>query len=387
MKHTSRNWGFLLLTGVGLTLPNSGAGVGHIIVYALDSSSIGSPPPSTTATLNGSNTLSFGSNSYITFSNLTVGTHTVEVTTASSGYLPRENPDTSNAVNDPDSAYGNPRHISVEESGTTLGTFRFDPVITLSATIRDAWTMERLESAPIACVFEGSTGSVSICKYPSTAAYATNWTSSTSGTFLPQPILYLHDYDLEVTPQGYPQHLSSNVITDASPGDTFDLGNVFVYPPDSNTNQIDDLWETIYFGTSVDATADADGDRMCNRDEYIAGTDPTNALSCLNLTSTLVGDDMEFSWSTESWRTYRIIGTTDLNTGTWMQVAGPWEATNGQFSMSWTETNLNLSWQSSYCVEVVPCDWIGTNHVLVRTNNWPTGGGSGGGSTNLPPLP
>jgi len=53
--------------------------------------------------------------------------------------------------------------------------------------------------------------------------------------------------------------------------------------------------------------------------------------------------------------------------------------------MTWAETNLDLSWSSSYRIEVVPCTWQGTNYVLVNTNGW-KGGGSG--STNgLPPLP
>ena len=94
-----------------------------MVVYALDSSSAGSPPPSTTATLDGSNTIAFGSSSYVTFSNLTVGVHTVEVTTASSGYLPRKDPSVQNAVADPESGYGNPRHITVEESGVAPVTF------------------------------------------------------------------------------------------------------------------------------------------------------------------------------------------------------------------------------------------------------------------------
>jgi hypothetical protein len=51
--------------------------------------------------------------------------------------------------------------------------------------------------------------------------------------------------------------------------------------------------------------------------------------------------------------------------------------------MSWVETNLHLSWNSNYRIEVVPCDWQGTNQVLINTNGW--GGGSGG--TNGPPTP
>ena len=153
--------------------------------------------------------------------------------------------------------------------------------------------MERLESASLECVFEGSTGDVAVCRYPSTATYATNLGqqhATGSASLHSNRCCTLHDYDVRVTLEGYQPHIwpamrSSN----ASPGDVFDLGEIFLYPADSNTNQIDDLWEIIHFGGSVDAAADADGDRVCNRDEYVAGTDPTNAPCCLNLTSSLSG--------------------------------------------------------------------------------------------------
>jgi hypothetical protein len=54
--------------------------------------------------------------------------------------------------------------------------------------------------------------------------------------------------------------------------------------PDADRDGMWDGWETNYFGgTNASPTLDADSDGMINRDEYIAGTDPTNALSLLKI--------------------------------------------------------------------------------------------------------
>ncbi len=295
-------------------------------------------------------------------------------------------------MNDPSSDYGNPRHVEITQSKSYVPvSFRFDPVITASAIVRDAWTMERLEDADIE--FVGKTGlnaDLVYSEYPWEASYAASWISDAEGNFPTNTILYLDDYDLNITKSGYLLFSSNNIIANALAGDEIDLGTLFLYPIDNNTNQIADVWETLYFGvgSNVVADADIDGDGMGNRDEYVAGTDPTNWYSCLWLEPIAGSNSFHLAWDTESDRTYCISGTTNLCTDTWVQVAGPWEATNGQVEIFWAETNHNLSWNNSYRVEVVPCWWQGTNQVLIHTNDWPTGGSGtntwGGG---LPPLP
>ena len=54
---------------------------------------------------------------------------------------------------------------------------------------------------------------------------------------------------------------------------------------DTDADGLPDFWEVNFTGnaTNMSAVADLDGDGMVNRDEYIAGTDPTNALSVLRL--------------------------------------------------------------------------------------------------------
>jgi hypothetical protein len=53
---------------------------------------------------------------------------------------------------------------------------------------------------------------------------------------------------------------------------------------DADGNGIPDTWEVQYFGTNgVNPNADPDGDGMANLLEYLADTNPTNALSVLRL--------------------------------------------------------------------------------------------------------
>jgi hypothetical protein len=56
--------------------------------------------------------------------------------------------------------------------------------------------------------------------------------------------------------------------------------------PDTDQDGIPDSWELQYFGnsTNASASADTDGDGMINSDEFVAGTDPTDALSVLKIT-------------------------------------------------------------------------------------------------------
>lgn len=387
MRSVRQAWGSLIVTALGLLSPFQGFCTSGIVVYASDTSAFGVPPPSSTAILDGTDTLSFGTNYWVTFSNITAGAHTVEVTCAASGYLPRESPDFPDAINNPTSEYGNPRMVTALDNQSVSVTFRFDPVVFLSAVVRDAWTMERIGNASVSFTFNGSTESVSVCKYPAESSYATNWTSDSTGDIHPAPVLYLHDYNIEVTRDGYQTFTQSNVVVSASPGDEINLEELFLIPVDSNTNLIADAWEALYFGagSTVVADGDADGDGVCNFDEYVAGTDPTNAWSFLSMTLTPGENELVLNWNTELWRTYRICGNTHLATGDWVQVAGPWESTNGQSEMSWVETNLDLSWNSNYRVEVMPSTWQGTNQMLVHTNDWPSGGGESG--TNGPPIP
>jgi hypothetical protein len=91
--------------------------------------------------------------------------------------------------------------------------------------------------------------------------------------------------------------------------------------PDTDADGVPDFWENNYFGnpTNVVATADLDGDGMINRDEYIAGTNPTNALSVLKFTLTTTNRGLlEFVAQTNIG--YTLQYRTNLNSALWNNV-------------------------------------------------------------------
>jgi subtilisin family serine protease len=88
---------------------------------------------------------------------------------------------------------------------------------------------------------------------------------------------------------------------------------------DTDGNGLPDWWELEYFGhlTGTDPNADPDHDGMSNLAEWIAGTNPTNAASCLrasvvsvtNVSGVVVG------WSSVTGKLYWLARSTNLETG------------------------------------------------------------------------
>ena len=84
----------------------------------------------------------------------------------------------------------------------------------------------------------------------------------------------------------------------------FDLG--VVAPADTNSNELADSWES-QFGIT-DPNADDDGDGQSNIAEYLAGTNPTNAASLLQINHAefLTNGVFEMSWPSVGGTRYRI---------------------------------------------------------------------------------
>jgi hypothetical protein len=87
--------------------------------------------------------------------------------------------------------------------------------------------------------------------------------------------------------------------------------------PDANANGISDLWETNYFGallTPDQAAADPDRDGASNLDEFLAGTNPTDAISALELsvTNRVTSGTLQLNWPATTGFSYRIEVSTNL---------------------------------------------------------------------------
>jgi hypothetical protein len=88
---------------------------------------------------------------------------------------------------------------------------------------------------------------------------------------------------------------------------------------DTDRNRLPDWWEQTYFGhlLGTDANADSDHDGASNLAEWVAGTNPTNAASCLRLftPSATATNAIIIRWPSVAGKTYRLERATDLRAG------------------------------------------------------------------------
>jgi hypothetical protein len=114
------------------------------------------------------------------------------------------------------------------------------------------------------------------------------------------------------------------VVTNAARTAGFLSSSALLYIQTDNDNDgLADAWETQFGfdpGNPNDRTADTDGDTMLNWQEYVAGTDPTNALSylSLDLTSAISGAALEFA--AVSNKTYTLEFNDTLNPAAWSRL-------------------------------------------------------------------
>jgi PA14 domain-containing protein/CotH protein/Big-like domain-containing protein/chitobiase/beta-hexosaminidase-like protein/lamin tail-like protein/Ig-like domain-containing protein len=135
------------------------------------------------------------------------------------------------------------------------------------------------------------------------------------------------------------------VITNAAGAVTSMVATLTITSSDSDGDGMPDAWE-IAHGLNAninDAALDADGDRMANRHEYEAGTDPQDPLSYLkvNQVSVLGSGLCQLTFLAISNRTYTVLYTDSLNTNLWSTLANiSARPTNRVEVVSDTNTNV-----------------------------------------------
>jgi hypothetical protein len=137
----------------------------------------------------------------------------------------------------------------------------------------------------------------------------------------------------------------------------YDLGAYeFVFSPggdDQDNDGLPDGWEEDYFGSSTgaDPADDPDADGLNNLEEYVAGTDPTNAASFFAITNTTKiasGFVLDWSPSTED-RVYSVLWSDALSESNSFEVL---ESNLLYPKSSYTDTTHQVESEGFYKVEV-----------------------------------
>ena len=115
--------------------------------------------------------------------------------------------------------------------------------------------------------------------------------------------------------------------------DEFELGGDPTVA-DTDGDGMPDAWEAQYglLLAADDAAADDDADGMPNRAEYVAGTDPTDEDSLLEVQTPVAAgtaSGMVLAWPTVTGRTYRLYGTTNQRVGDREALSPPIAGTGG----------------------------------------------------------
>jgi hypothetical protein len=134
---------------------------------------------------------------------------------------------------------------------------------------------------------------------------------------------------------------------DLAGGDLNQQADLFLFrfeQGDSDGDGLPDGWEWTYFGDlSRDGSQDFDDDGLTDREEYWAGTNPTNDASLLRVIAITVlsTGDAQLVWSATPSKQYRVQYLDDLR-GTWEDLSTPAAVTGQQGSAIDSGADLRL---------------------------------------------
>lgn len=117
---------------------------------------------------------------------------------------------------------------------------------------------------------------------------------------------------------------------------------------------LDDDWEMAYFDTlERDGSGDLDGDGSTDREEFVAGTDPTNLNSILRVitVTSLQTGQRNILWSATPGRTYRVQFKDSVEAAQWTTLSGDVTATGTTGTKS--DTSVSSEPKRFYRVAVI----------------------------------
>lgn len=114
------------------------------------------------------------------------------------------------------------------------------------------------------------------------------------------------------------------VLTDGRHSPLSAIGSGTTWNSDDNFDGIPDDWEAQYWGTNSAGWpapgADSDNDGVSNRDEFLAGTNPTNSASVLRMRLAATPQGLFLSWNTQPGQIYQVQSASAI--GSWSNL-GP----------------------------------------------------------------
>ncbi|MEW6303953.1 MAG: RHS repeat domain-containing protein [Verrucomicrobiota bacterium] len=120
---------------------------------------------------------------------------------------------------------------------------------------------------------------------------------------------------------------------------------------DSDSDGLDDAWETTHFGSLArDGSGDFDSDGVTDLHEFMAGTNPNDNASLLQVTeaSSTAGVSFTIQWASIPGKAYRVQYTDSLDPVNWKNLGGDVTATGATSSK--TDPNVTANTRRFYRV-------------------------------------